>query len=299
MTDQPQAVAAPLWQRLLIATLSSPAVQRVTCVVGVLGAFCYGSAWVKADVAKHKRFQIPVNELKLGSPPAYLSKKTCQDIERLQLPKEYSNAFESRLIPSLAYTLEQMPWVDKVEELRLEYPNRIHFKLSLLDPSARVKVGPRSLAVASDGRRFPERYLAPKDSPGARLLPELRGWQWRFDGRPVLVQVLTLVDSLRSHGLLKRLGLVAIDIQNLKGRVDPRQSEVVLVTASGLRIDWGRLESSQGIHFSFPQKLARLKDFLDRGPDLKTVQSVSFRWDETIFVPRPVPTKPAETIARR
>jgi hypothetical protein len=273
----------------LFGMIRSAPTRRMAFVGAFLAGFLYLSEGIKKDVYGMKRFQVPLTALKVSTPPKFLSNKATLEVQALALPCGEENgagfsAFDPRLVPTMTYVLEQLPWVEKVESLTLEYPAKIRFALSVLEPTALVRTsGNRAVAVAKEGQPFPRSYIKGVKDEGSPALPLITGLNMRKDGRDLMLSVLALIDRLREQKLLEKANIHAIDVENYSGRKDSQESEIVLVTESGMRIGWGRLEDTDRVHLSFAKKAMKLSRFLNDGPAIGTIESLSLHWDETVF----------------
>lgn len=270
-------------------SLKRPETRRLIVVGAFITGFCYLSEYVEADVHKMKKFEVPLTELKVSPPPGFLSKQAAIDVQGLALPEggKGFSVFDDRLVPTMAYVLEGLPWVDKVEFMRLEYPGKIRFGLSVLEPTALVKSkSGDTVVVAKDGRRFPRDYLKGLDIEGSPTLPLIIGLDMRRGGKDVLLSALNFVERLREQKLLKEANIKVIDVSNYKGATDPKQSEILLINEKGTVIEWGRLEDGRRVHLSFATKSMKLQRFLREGPAMDDVKSVALRWHETVYLSR-------------
>lgn len=275
--------------RLVISSFKRPETRRVIVVSAFLLAFGHLSSYVQADVHKMKKFEVPLTELKVSPPPGFLSKQAAIDVQGLALPEggKGFSVFDDRLVPTMAYVLEGLPWVDKVEFMRLEYPGKIRFGLSVLEPTALVKTkSGGTVVVAKDGRRFPKDYLKGLDLEGSPALPLIVGLDMRHGGKDTLLSALNFISRLREQKLLEKANIKAIDVSNHKGAKDPKQSEILLINREGSVIEWGRLEDGRRVHLSFATKSMKLQRFLEDGPSMNEVKSLALQWHETVYLSR-------------
>ena len=111
-------------------------------------------------------------------------------------------------------------------------------------------------------------------------------WQWRDFG--VLSGVVVQTYLMRAP-LQTRIKL--IDLSNLDGQTDPRESEVVLWTERNTRIDWGRspLRVDSPGELSPLHKIAKMLDFERRSGPMSLYGSVKIHYDEISVNSRPRP----------
>jgi hypothetical protein len=280
-------------------SFQSPDARRLGTVGVFLAIFFYVSVLVQRDVHAMKSFQVPLSALNVSPPPDFLTQQAATDVKALALPRggKGFTAFDERLVPTMAYVLEALPWVDKVESLRFEYPGKIRFSLSILKPLALVRSKPGvSVAVARDGRRFPRSYIKGFKDDGCSRLPLITGLKLGPSGRDLMLSTLAFIQRLRDQSLLSKAKVKVIDVSNYGGRLFPKKGEIRLITETGAIIEWGRLEDTARVHVSFAKKSMKLQRFLREGPDMKTVTQLSLRWDEIVYTIKPRATA---TVAQR
>ncbi|MCO5166538.1 MAG: hypothetical protein M9894_09255 [Planctomycetes bacterium] len=265
---------------------ASPDVRRLA-LLGALGAGVAGaSEAARARVEAWPRFQVDRAALQLTPLPDALSPRARRDLERLPLPPR-PNAFDPQLVPFTAACLAGLPWVKEVEAVRLDAKGRLSFALLAREPVARIASRGGDEVLTADGALVPLAYAARPDD-----LPAVLGAPASGEGR---LRALAAANALlRELGAL-RPHVKALDLSNLDGARDPRESEVVLHLVQGPRVDWGRPPGPgddaepRTIRAGLPRldgaaKLAALRRFLEGGPDLATVERVSVRWDEVTYV---------------
>ena len=234
---------------------------------------------------------MPLDQLKVGAPPSYLSDRARAEVRGLHMAPGDFSAFEPRLVPTLAYALDRLPWVERVESLELRYPAQIAFRLVLHKPAALLDVKGRTWAVSETGALFARAYVASGEHGRAPRLPVIRGLHLKRDGRELLERSLALIARLREEGMLLQARIKALDVSNMEGRVDPRAPEIRLITDSGVVIDWGRFEDTGRLHIPFADKLQRLQTVLATNPELKGLKRLMLHWDKTTAEPAPAAPK--------
>lgn len=275
------AVGRGLW-----ALVRARDFQRVAAL-GLLAGCLWGtSGLVRERVQSWDQFKLRLELRADAPPPPGLSPAATRDLAAIRLPAE-AHAFHEGVIPSLATHLQGLPWVAKVEELRLLAPARIELKLRTHRPLAQLGAGEGDL-VAREGDLIPRRYGAK-----AERLPRLLGVPGGEAQRSALqigVEVLSVLGPLAAQ-------VEAVDLSNLGGRRDPRASEIVLTLAGGLKVEWGRpepLEAPGPAATPTPESLgaprreaeekrADLEAFLASFPQIALVERVSLRFDEVTY----------------
>lgn len=286
-----RALGRGLW-----AVARSRDFQRLSAI-GVLAGCLFGtSGLVRERVQSWDQFKLRLELRADAPPPPGLSQAATHDLAAIRLPKQ-AHAFHEGVIPGLAAHLQGLPWVAKVEELRLQAPARIELKLRTHRPLAQL--GPdEGPLVAREGDLIPRRYGAK-----AERLPRILGAPAGEAQRAALqlaVEVLSVLGPLAAQ-------VEAVDLSNLGGRRDPRASEVVLTLAGGLLVDWGRAEPADAAGAAAAkrsedasptpeslgpprrgpeEKRADLEAFLASFPQIALVERVSLRFDEVTYTLR-------------
>jgi len=285
-TPTPRRVAlghALLW-------LSSRFLRRSLGPLAMLVAVVLATSAMRRDLARLERFHAPITRLTLGPAPSTLSSLASSELSALTLPRLTPSAFEGRLVPTLAYALTAFPWVERVQSLRLRYPNQIEFSLALREPKALLKHGQEDFALSGLGQLYPSCYVA----KGGQALPRILGLDLNRDGQRGLDLALALLERLEQSGLMKAAQLTALDFSNLDGRRSARASEIVLINRHGLRVDWGRLESSRRLHRPFRSKAEDLKRCLGKNHELSGSQSLALRWQQPVYIAKAPPAEPQD-----
>jgi hypothetical protein len=252
-------------------------VQRIAALGLLSGALAFASYGVRNEVEGWPQFAIRADALSANGQPEGLSKRVSRDLERLPLPRPTS-AFDRRLVPFTAALLADLQWVESVESVRLVPPRGLSFSVTTRTPVARVG----RHVLTHDGMLMEQDYAAEPN-----LLPRVVG---------LSTDLLAKRSALRATvSVLDDLGALASRVKDIEvsglGKFS-LDSEICLVLDTGTIVDWGRPSCSDRSNLPGETKRAALEEFLERGPDLSTVESVSVRWDETGYV-----LKPASTLA--
>jgi hypothetical protein len=101
--------------------------------------------------------------------------------------------------------------------------------------------------------------------------------------RALLAGIETLRAVQSRAGLVGRLGATGVDVSNVAGRHDARESEIDILTSSGYRIYWGRAPSMAGVgEMPVRSKLDNLEDFLREEPEVASLNSLDLRFPEPL-----------------
>jgi hypothetical protein len=111
-----------------------------------------------------------------------------------------------------------------------------------------------------------------------------------------------MADFIPDSPLLERLAIREVDVTNFGGRLDPRRSEMSLVTTNGCTIAWGRTsQTSRFGDLSTEEKLENLREVLAVYPDLNGLKRVTLYFrgsrsveptDSYVQMPPPAPPRP-------
>jgi hypothetical protein len=86
---------------------------------------------------------------------------------------------------------------------------------------------------------------------------------------------MAMAEVVHRNDLLRRIGVREIDVSNFGGRADARRSEVVLVTAAGCEVAWGRTGSTARFGDpSMEEKLESLREVMAAYPELNGLRRV-------------------------
>ncbi|MGE0710208.1 MAG: cell division protein FtsQ/DivIB [Planctomycetota bacterium] len=259
--------------------------QRLVAIAVLAGALVGTSRLVRERVEAFPQLALAVRFEASAEPPPGLSAEAADDLARVRLPAR-AHAFDARVVPGLASHLARLPWVAEVQEVALEPPQRLRFALRTRRPFARLRSGE---AVDEEGVTFPARYAAEPDA-----LPELAGLPAGGAAR---------VAALRAGAqVLADLGPLAaqvqrVDLTNLGGVRSPRESEVVLELAGGLRVDWGRPGTDDRPCRAGEEKREDLEAFLAAFPQLGAIERLSVRWDKPTYVLRAQTAQAGQPVA--
>lgn len=197
--------------------------------------------------------------------PEWMSKEGQKEMEAISLKE---NLLSNRLIPGLVATLKSLPWIKEVYEVRREFPARISLKISVRRPLAWAIIKGKRYGVDPEGFLIPHRYY--KDLK----LPQIKGLAggWTEREREQIRQGAQVIYGLMEFQAKDLFDLAAVDMTNLNGTKDPRESEIVILCTSGAKIEWGRSHLSKRARISLEKKKTFLKRLLQVDPGLKKVE---------------------------
>lgn len=229
---------------------------------------------VYSFLARSRRYTLPRVETAVA--PAWAD-RTGEEVVRVDLG-DGGSLFDAGLVERVARAFESSPWIRRVLAVERVFPDRLRVRFEYRRAHAAVRRANGHLLVDSDGVRLPGVWADPPtcDRPavitGIASAPPAPGKVW---DDPALRAGLAMADFAHGDPILRRLGVKEVDVANFGGRLDPRRSEVALVTAGGCVVHWGRDPSQP--RFGDPstdEKLENLREVLAVYPDLAGLRSV-------------------------
>ena len=190
----------------------------------------------------------------LKNRPVWMSEFLAGSIAEGVRPAGAHSSFDHQMLVDRVAMLKTNPWIKNVRHVRRTYGQRPGDSLELdcdyRAPIALVKWGKDYWLVDGDGVKLPERFSA-ADVPkivigrdghtnirvveGVQRPPPLPGRTWGGDD---LAAGLDMVRRLYGLGFADEI--VKVDVSNFGGRVDLRESQLVLGTKYATEIRWGR-----------------------------------------------------------
>jgi len=247
-----------------------------------------------AFVARHPAFLVDPAATVAAAPAPWLLRS---DLDSIRAGSGLLGRRFSFFTPGLEGIFERgysgSPWVRRVTGVRLVYPNRVNVGLEVRKPVAGVPVSGGVILVDEAGVRLPGVRKAPPEGLGSPFLtlagvtgnPAAAGEVWSgqvWEGAAVAFDLGGL-----DPDLLRRAGIVSVDVGNVGGRANGVSAEIVLATTSGVRIEWGRSRRSRlgSLDPPLTDKVKHLKRALRAYPRLSGVKTVKLQYDELYVVP--------------
>jgi hypothetical protein len=246
---------------------------------------------VHARTAVHTSFRVDPWRCRARSVPPWLSPK---DVESIRRESGLLGPRYSLMTPGLAGRFaegyERSAWVRRVVASRARYPDRVRVVLELREPVAAVPTEGGYVLVDVEGIRLPGVRQAVPAVPGRRV-PLLSGvaapppeagrvWSRRVREGAAVASVL---DDLPAD-VARAVRVVSIDLENVGGAVDPVRPEVVLATAAGTVIEWGRSCASPrvGLEPYAEAKFEKLRRALRVYPGLRGLSRLKLQFDDLV-----------------
>jgi len=238
----------------------------VVVVFGVGGV----AAWHRAS--RQERFLVEATSLRLDQWPAWCTAPLAERINGSVQLQSSMNCLDSGVTRKIAAAYAASSWVRRVRFVRKRFPNHVQIGVELRKPVLAVPRGGVYYLVDRDAVLLPVAYAAwpvrevqvPTLKAARVSPPPPRGSVWQDEAVLDAVAVLGAVATCEK---MKPLKLAEVDLSNLRGRVDPRKSEIVLVTDTQARICWGRSPRTAPFgEYSVDEKVATLSRLLSRNP---------------------------------
>jgi len=225
-----------------------------------------------------------------GDVPPWLTRRDLDEIRSVfaQLPS--FSVFDPGIRDRLEQAIRSSPWVRAVRRVERDLPDVAELTLEIRKPIAWVARGGRHYLVDRHGVRLPGSYVRPVtgfEHPmpvihGDRLAsPPAAGEKWEDDALREGIAMAIELYRLYASPLGDQVRIEQIDVSGV-GRRREGHSEIVLVTGSGVSIEWGSSPLYEGFgELSTERKLDNLALLCQGFPRLHgTGGRVSVRWDQ-------------------
>lgn len=230
---------------------------------------------VFAFIAQRRQFSAP--GIKTAVVPKWANS---QGQELVRIDGAGRSLFDPALVEKVGKTFEACPWVRRVTAVERVFPDQLLVRFEYRRAHVAVRRENGYVLVDRDGVRLPGVYSSappacdrPVQVTGVASLPPEPGQVWKDES---LAAAVAMADAVPGCSLLSRLGIREVDVANYGGRLDPRRSELTLVTSSGCQVAWGRTSSTAKFgDLSTDEKLENLREVLAVYPDLAGLKRVT------------------------
>ncbi len=248
------------------------AVLAAVVTVAVGGGAVYGLAVLREQVRTAPPYQVSASSLRLVDGPAWLTPGILAELDVALLDPDFPQRFsllDEGVTRRIAEAYERCVWVEAVKRIEKHDPRvdpdrpPLEIVLTFRRPLAFVRTGRGYCLLDARGVRLPGVYREPRLGAerllvvrGASVRPPEVGRSW---SEAALLAGLRVADAVGPRR--ERFRLATVDVSNYGGRRDPQEPEIVLVTASGTRIKWGKAPSPEAdrlLEKSPAEKLAYL-----------------------------------------
>jgi hypothetical protein len=252
---------------------------------------------------RRARFLFDPSAIQLADIPPWMTGGVVESIQQTLNSLSPRNLLEAEQIERLAEELKSgSSWVAGVVEIRRRFPNEVELELAMRVPAALVQGEGRLYFVDADARVLGALSDAPalQDELQLPMIEPVRDRATVFSGAeiedPVVRDGLKIVRSLAGHVDELRARNIHISVVDLSPvvKADPlRLTDVELVTHRGIRIEWGRVISSELSRLDPPVdvRVRHILRIASRYPRLDglTRLRVQFDRDEDVTVLEEVP----------
>lgn len=162
------------WGRLLRL------VPAVVAVGGVFAGLYYAGRWAGAEVAARERYAVPVDELRVNTPPHTPPAKFLTEVRLLGNLPDTVQAVDPALPAQLAEAFRKHPWVDDVTAVGVEPDGGVRVELKFRTPVLAIRWNGTPRVVTASGVLLP----AEADTDGLPVLKTERTVKDAADGQP-------------------------------------------------------------------------------------------------------------------
>lgn len=233
-------------------------------------------AW--QDVTSSREFRLHKVSLDLAEGSGPLTDPMRQDVEGLLRRDRGASLFDPGLVARFGERIRAFPWVESVEAVERAYPDRICALVRIRRPVAAMeRRGSEPVLLDETGAPLPVRYY-PSRPTGE--VPLIRGIGSDRSAPCDAGDGVRIVKDLDKAGVIDLCAVHSVDLSNLGGRRRPGASEIVLHTAAGTEVEWGRPIGSPYTldEPSCEMKMDGLKEVLERYPGLAGLRRVRLQF---------------------
>lgn len=201
-----------------------------------------------------------------------------QGVEVVKIDNGGANLFDEALVAKVGKSFEDCAWIKRVVAVERVFPDQLRVRFEYRRPHVAVRCENGYVVVDADGVRLPGVYADPPPCErsvqvagvGGRAPEAGKAWD-----APALKAGMALADLVDATPLLTQLRVREVNVANHGGRLDPRMSEAVFSTASGVELAWGRTPDTARFGDPSPaEKLENLREVMAAYPDLAGLRRV-------------------------
>ena len=260
----------------------------------VIAGLVVAAGWAGLVIARNRAVKLPdyfvaPSTVRITSKPDWVKGAIEEQLKRLPNAPARVSLLDRKATSEIASALASNPWVKEVRSVVRDFPDRVHAKVELREPTAYVLRNNRYYLVDAAGTRLPGEYKSRAEAGMDLLLivyvrstPPAAGKVWND---PAVVEGAKMAAFLRKYDeIVKAARISAIDTSNIGGRRTPRESEITLITLDQTRIYWGKgLDTPLSRELSPGSKIANLKAVLDQEGNLIAKEYVDIRFPDPVF----------------
>jgi hypothetical protein len=199
-------------------------------------------------------------------------------VETVRVEGQGTSIFDPGLVGRVGLAFESCPWIKRVVAVERDFPDRLRVRFEYRRAHVAVRRPNGYVLVDEEGVRLPGVFIDPPACERGAVVtgltspPAEPGKKWDDPG---LAEAMAMAEVVHRNDLLRRIGVREIDVSNFGGRADARRSEVVLVTAAGCEVAWGRTGSTARFGDpSMEEKLESLREVMAAYPELNGLRRV-------------------------
>lgn len=223
--------------------------------VAVLGGGAVGLHKLRKHVEQKHAFPPHPPTVTIRNRPAWMSDALALQIARAVRPHGARSAMDHQLLKDIAEVLSHNPWVRQVRQVRRAYGQApgdiIEIDCEFRAPIALVPYRNEYILVDGEGHKLPERFPITQQPPRvlfgsdgrvniriiegvAAMPPYVDGQRWAGED---LQAGLDMVKLLYDQPFAEEIHRV--NVANYKGRRNPREAQIALITRYRTEIRWG------------------------------------------------------------
>ncbi|MGA2500036.1 MAG: hypothetical protein ABSH20_20045 [Tepidisphaeraceae bacterium] len=227
---------------------------RIVLALLVVAAGGVGYWKMQQHVDQTLAFPTNPSRVILKNVPEWMTDQTSDAIARSIAPKVQRSALDAQFLRDIADVLAVNPWVKKVNRVRRLYGesagDTIEIECEYRVPSAFVHYRDEYILVDADACRLPEKFPVRDGNPRMMFTEDGRlalriidgvggaapqpGKKWEGEDLAAGLDMTHLLFGQRCAESIEK-----INVGNYKGRIKPREAQIVLVTKEGTQIRWG------------------------------------------------------------
>ncbi len=258
--------------------LRHPVTRKGILFTFLVAALVAYSAFAFREVSNHPRYRLRRLSVDLVEGSGSLERPMVVDLERVLRDVRGASLFDPNLVPYVGAQIRELPWVDVLVGVEKVYPDRLRPVLRVRRPVAALERRKgEGVLVDREGAALPFGYY-PASLGGE--VPVLTGVRPGEGSAEEVREGVDIVLELVEAGLTERCTVREVDLSNVGGREDPRESEIVIRTATGVTIEWGRSRRSpRALDEPSPAvKMDSLKETLRSFPGLEGIARVKLQF---------------------
>jgi hypothetical protein len=227
---------------------------KVTIAVILLGGGAYAFVSMRQHVLHDLSYPPSPPVLVLKNRPAWMSEALAEQILKSAQPKAAKSALDHELVAEVGQVLEHNAWVREVKQVKRVYGkaagDTVEVDCEFRAPIALVAFRNEYILADGDAVRLPEKFgpstlprllLGPDGKMNLRIIegvaampPFVDGQKWVGDD---LAAGLDMAKLLYGRPFTEEIQ--KINVANFKGRKNPRDAQIVLITRYRSEVRWG------------------------------------------------------------